>query len=315
MIQELILLLGGLLGLWLGSELAIKGARNIAEHFRISSSFIGLTLLSVGTSIPEIALSLTGGIDRAIGIETSGLVIGNAIGSAVNQLTLILGIVGFSAVLMVRKRSLFREGAMLIGIILTIAVLGWDGKLTVIEGYFMVLMYLIYLFNLSKEEKVFNKLVGRKPTMHLGLDSLNLVGGILFVVFASNYVIDSSLALASIWGITQAFVGLFVLGLGTGLPELALSFAALKKREVSMSVSNLIGSNICDLLFSLGIGTSVAGFLMPRNVILFDLPALLLITGLVLFSFRSEYKLTKNEAIMLIAVFFIYLFARLIMFG
>ena len=164
MLIEFVLLALGILGLWWGSELAIGGAKNIAKHFRISAGFIGLSILSIGTSVPEIATSVTGGIQRSMGIETSGIVVGNAIGSAVNLLTLILGIVGLIGILAIKKRSLFREGVMLIGSLLLIGFMSLDGFLSPAEGWIMVTIYVLYMIDLMRQEKVVDKVVGRRPS-------------------------------------------------------------------------------------------------------------------------------------------------------
>lgn len=315
MLLELILLIMGLIGLWIGSELVIGGAKNIADHFRLSATFIGLTILSIGTSIPEIAVSIAGGIDRLNGIETSGLVIGNKIGSAANLLTIILGIAGLLGALWVSRKRLRRDGFMLIGSILLLAILGYDGALTVFDGYVLIIVYLLYLLDLTRQEKLYTKITGRKPEMHLAFDLLRLAGGLFLVVLTSNYVVKNGIALAEAWGVTQTFVGIFIVGLGTGLPELAVSIAALRKKQVQMSVSNLIGSNICDLLFSLGAGTIIAGFLVSARVLYYDIPALIIIAAAVLFLFRGGRKLTKAEAASLIIVYFAYLGIRLYLFG
>jgi cation:H+ antiporter len=312
---ELILLIVGLIGLWLGSELAINGAKNIAEHFKISAGFIGLTILSIGTSVPEIALSAAGGIDRLYGLETSGIVVGNTMGSAANLLTIILGFVGLFGALWITRKSLLREGIMLIGSIIVLAIMGYDGTLTVFEGYVLIAIYLLYMFDLTRQEKLYTKVKGRPPEMHLALDLLRLVGGFLLVAYASGHVVRSGIRLAESWGVTQTFVGIFVIGLGTGLPELAVSIAALRKRQVTMSVANLIGSNICDLLFALGAGTIISGFIFPVNVLLYDLPALMVISLAVLFLFRRGYRLAKKESIALILLYFAYLGIRLWLFG
>ncbi|MBW2970308.1 sodium:calcium antiporter [Candidatus Woesearchaeota archaeon] len=315
MYKEIFLLVAGLIGLWLGSNLAINGAKNVARHFRLSGGFIGLTILSIGTSVPELAVGVAGGIDRLAGLETSGIVIGNIVGSAANQLTIILGLIGLFGVLYVSRKRLLRDAVMLFASILLLVIMSLDGKFTVFEGYVMILIYLVYLFFISIEEKIHKKVVGRPPELHLVLDALRLVGGLLLVAFASNYVVKNGIALASAWGVTQTFVGIFIIGLGTGLPELAVSIAALRKGEVAMSVGNLIGSNICDLLFSLGAGAVITGFLVPERVLLYDLPALLLITLAVFFLFWDDRRLTKKEAVILILLYLVYLGVRLWLFG
>ncbi|MEM3154393.1 MAG: sodium:calcium antiporter [Candidatus Woesearchaeota archaeon] len=312
---ELIILIIGLVGLWIGSELAINGAKNIANHFRISSGFFGLTILSIGTSVPEIAVSIAGGIERISGIETSGIVIGNIVGSAANLLTILLGAIGLFGALWISPKRLLRDGLMLIGSVILLAVLSLNGQFSIIDGYLLIAIYFIYLADLAREEKLYSKVTGRKPQLHLALDLLRLVGGLLLVVFASDHVVRNGIELANAWGVTQAFVGVFVVGLGTGLPELAISISALRKKQVQMSIGNLIGSNICDLLFALGAGAVISGFVVSQQVIFYDLPALLIIASTVLFFFRRGYKLTKSESTILILMYITYIGIRFWLFG
>ncbi len=311
--NHILTLILSLFGLWFGSELTIKGATSIARRFNISKSFIGLTILSVGTSIPEISVSIAGGIDHLYGIDTSGIVVGNAVGSAANQLTLILGFVGLFGALKIRKETFWRDGAMLTGIILLLIFMGYDGTFSQIDGMILIVSYLAYLFVLTREEKIM--VGGRKPEEHTALNILSLIGGILLILLTSDHAVQSGVELAKAWGVTQTFIGIFVIGLGTGLPEIIVSLTAIRKKEVEMSVGNLVGSNICDLLFSLGTGTVISGFTVPERVLTYDLPALLIITFAVFFMFRRGYKLSKKEAVILIFMYFAYLGIRLYLFN
>ncbi|RJQ22556.1 sodium:calcium antiporter [Candidatus Woesearchaeota archaeon] len=313
--KELFFLLFGLVGLWLGADLGIRGAKNIAAHFRISQTFIGLTILSIGTSIPEIALAVTGGIDRAAGLETSGIVVGNVIGSAANLFTILLGLVGLFGTLQLKRKNFAREAVTLIGALLVLAVMFFDGRLTVFEGYTLIILYTLYLAQLSREENLHEKFTGRKPQLHLGKDLVNLIGGLMLIGFTSELVVQNGIMLAAAWGVTQTFVGIFVVGLGTGLPEVAVSLVALRKRQHDLSLSNLIGSNLCDLLLALGLGTAIAGFSVPRNLLIYDLPALTVITLTVLLLCKYQKTLSKTASIGLISLYVAYLGIRLSLFG
>jgi cation:H+ antiporter len=312
---EAAILVLGILGLWLGSVIAVDGGRNLALHFRISPAFVGLTLLSIGTSVPEISVSLAGGFDRLHGVEASGVVVGSCVGSAINQLSILLGVVAVVGPLKVTPHRLRREGLRLISAVAVLGLLGSDGELSVADGWILILLYAIYLLDLLREERVRVKVPGRRPALHLALDLLRLGAGILLVGFSSDRVVGSSVTLAEVMGWSQTFIGISIVGLGTGLPELAISLAAVRRGEVEMSTSNLLGSNLCDLLFSLGAGTVVAGFMVPATVLYFDLPALLLITLLVVALFRRDFALRRSEGLGLVASYLVYLTVRLVAFG
>ncbi len=306
MLAELAFLVLGLAGLWLGADLAVKGAIGISRYLRIGGLFIGLTIMSIGTSIPEIAVSISGGLDRLAGLETSGLVIGNKIGSCMNQITLIMGIVGLFGLLCMTKREWRRDGAMLLASIGIFFLAGMDGFISVLEGWFLIAIYLAYLIFLFKDERLREKVRRRRTEMQVIWDVLDLVAGLVVVMFASTIIIDSGVSLAGQLHTSGILIGIFIVGLGTGLPELSVSLTAIRKRECGLSVGNLVGSNITDILFSLGAGAVFAGFLVEPSVLYFDLPALFLMSLLVLGFFGQTFKLRKQKAGILILVYVFY---------
>jgi cation:H+ antiporter len=313
MANELFLLLVGILGLWLGASLAVKSMENIAGYFRISGLFIGLTIASIGTSIPEIAVSITGALDRLGGLETSGLVIGDIIGSALNQITLLVGIVAFFGILKITKREWRRDGSMLLASVGLVFLILLDGIVTRSEGVLMIVVYLLYFFNLIREEKVYSKVQGKRPEVHIFWDIMYMVSGLLLVFLSANFVVLNGEILATTLGVSDALIGIFIIGLGTGLPELAISLYAFKSREYGISVGNLIGSNIADLLLSFGAGAAISGFIVDRAFIAIDLPVLFAVTIFMLFLFRTDFTLKKKEGLFLIASFLVYAAAKILM--
>ena len=306
MLLELTLLILGLVGLWLGADFAVKGAMGIANYLKISGLFIGLTIMSIGTSIPEIAVSIAGGLDRLVGIETSGIVIGNKIGSCMNQITLIMGIVGLFGVLCMTKKEWRREGAMLLASIGIFFLAGMDGFISVLDGWFLIAIYITYFIFLFKDEKIHEKIRRRRTEMQVTWDVVDLIAGMIVVLFAATLIVDNAVFLAGELAISGTLIGIFIVGLGTGLPELSVSLSAIRKKAYGMSVGNLIGSNITDILFSLGIGAIFAGFLVEPSVLYFDIPALFLMSLLVLFLFGRTFKLKKKKAGILILVYVFY---------
>ncbi len=300
---ELLLLIMGIVGLWIGAESVVHGSENIAKFFRVSPLLIGLTIVSIGTSLPEIAVSVAGGLERLRGIETSGIVVGNALGSCLNQITIILGIVGLFGMLLITKRELIRDGLMLLGSIVFFFLVAWDGKLTRLEGVIMVTIYLIYFINLFREEKVVEE--RREPT-RIWTDIVALIAGLAIVIVASRMTVDNGVVLAQAWGIRESLVGILIVGLGTGLPELAVSLTAIRHSDAAIAVGNLIGSNICDLLFSLGLGTIISGFVVGKNLLKFDVPFVFGAAVLILLLFRRKMRLKRKEAILLILAYIVY---------
>ena len=304
--QEIFLILFGLTGLWLGTELVIKGAVNIAEYYNLSKVFIGLAILSIGTDLPEIVIAINASLHNAIGnTETSGIIIGNAIGSSFSQISLVLGSVGILGYLTLKRRHLYEDGIMLLGSVLLVILLGIDGKITRVDGIVLVVVYLVYYFRLFHQERI-GKKIKNKSGKFIRKDILFLIIGIVIVIFTSELVVDNSISFAENFGIKQSFVGIIIIGLGTSLPELALSLNAIRKKASGLSVGNLIGSNIFDMLIPVGMGASISELKIEKSLILFDLPFLLILSFIVLFFFYKKKGLQKFEAVILIGLFVLY---------
>ncbi len=195
-----IFLLIGILGLWIGSGMVVEGGRSLARKFGISELFIGLTIASIGTSIPEISISIMGALNRLKGIETSGIVVGNALGSIINQITLILGIVGLFTVLTISKREWKREGIALFASIGAFALVAMDGFIGHLEGVFLILIFVIYFFVLLSSEKRAGAIyTSKKKRDGLFFIISSTIVGILIVIFSSKFTVGGALALAEIW--------------------------------------------------------------------------------------------------------------------
>ena len=307
----LLLLLFGIISLVVGSNLIIRGGLSIAKHFKISQFFIGLTIFAIGSDLPELVVHINGAIKRLQGIETSGLIIGETIGTCLGQIALALGIIGLFSNLSLKKRELIRDGLMMIGSVAMLFLIGFDGMISRMDGVIFVLIYLIYFFSLAREENVYKKIkIARKADLNWAI--LSLAGGFAILIYASNVVINNALVLAEQWGIAQSIVGALIVGLGTSLPEIVLSLGALKKKAVGLSVGNLIGSNIFDALFTLGIGSAISALIMDKSFLEFDLPFLFITSVIVVLFFGRNKKIEKKEAAALVLIYFSYVGVKVI---
>lgn len=320
MIQPIIFLTFGLVGLWLGSQLAVSGFENIAHHFKISHLFIGLTVVAIGTSLPEIAVSMIGAIDILMGAEmsaVSGVVVGNKIGSYINQVTIIMGIVGLVGLMSTTKRELKREGTMLILSIILFSLISLDLKITPLEGLIVTITYLTYFIYLIKQEtpaKTTQKPEGEKPKTHPFKDLLMIIIGMSILLYTADVVVISSLQLAKLWAIPPSVTGLLIVGLGTGIPELTIAIIALRRGATGIAVGDMIGSNICDILLSLGAGAMISGFTVNPILLWFDVPFMFLVAFLVLGLFLRNMQLERKEALLLILVYASYVLLKLTFF-
>lgn len=304
MIELLVFLILGLVGLWIGADIFVQGTKNIAKHFGISHFFIGLAFVSIGTSIPEIAVSVVGGLDRLAGLEASGIVVGNIIGSALIQISLLFGILSFIIPLKLEHDVTIKQGAALLGSVVLVFLLASDGFLSRLDGVIVIAAYIVYyVFSwISHSEHR----PGPKPSMNLIQDIVYILAGLALVWFCSDVVVGNGVELASALDIHQSLIGILLVGLGTGLPELSVALTSLRREAVGISLGNLIGSNICDLLFSLGSGTVISGFLVEPVNLWFDFPVLFGFSLFVLFFFYTGRRISKREGLLLIALFLLY---------
>lgn len=308
---ELLYLILGLLGLVLGTELIIRGSLNIAEHFKISRLFIGLTILAIGTDLPELFVVVTGVIHKLGGVETSGLIIGNSLGSCFGQIGLTLGILGLFGYLALTKWELRRDGLMMLGSVVLLFLVAFDGTITRLEGAIFLIVYVFYFFTLFREEKVREK-VARAPKMYAWWAIISLIAGFTILAYCSRVVVNNAVFLAEAWGVAQSLVGILIVGLGTSLPELAVTFGALRRHAVRLGVGNLIGSNIFDILIPLGLGSGIAGLNVSRSLLRFDIPFLFGLSAIVLLFFRRKMGLQRGEAIALIVIYAVYVALKII---
>lgn len=300
----------GLIGLWLGAELTIRGALNVAEHFKLSQVFIGLTIVAFGTDLPELFVIVSGAISRLGGLETSGVVIGETIGTSMTQIGLMLGLAALAGTLTVTKKTLTRDGFVMVGATMLFFLMALDGAITRIDGAILVVLYLVYLGSVFREEKERDK-SKRTRSMKVWWSGLSLLGGLVVLYFASKATIDSAVAISTAFGISQAFIGVLIVGPGTSLPELATAITAARKKAGALAVSGLIGSNTFDILFALGIGSAISGFAVSRTLNYFDLPALLLMSLLVVALFWKKLNIEKKEGALLVTVYAGYMILKI----
>jgi cation:H+ antiporter len=306
---DLTLLLVGLLGLWLGTDFALEAAVRISERFGVSKGFIGLTLLAIGTGLPELVVGVVGGVEQLGGLEASGVVVGNATGSAIAQGALVLGLSGLFAYLRLAKRMIRRDGITLLLAIGLFAVVGLDGTISRTEGVILMIVYAIYLAALLQAERTGRRHRQPQATPAI-IDFVTVAVGMVTVVVAAHVVVTRAISIAEAWNVSQTLIGIFLVGAGTSLPELALSIRAAIKGQSSISVGNVIGSNTFDLLVPIGASATVFPLTVGDDTLAFDVPVLGLITVATLIFFMHRKGLQKSEAVALLFIYLTYALLR-----
>lgn len=296
---ELLLVIIGMVGLWFSAELVVKCAQVIAAKLKISETFIGLTILSIGTTLPEIGTHIVSSIKILQGVELSGLAVSTNVGSNIIQITAILGIVAFFLKIKSDKKFLDQDFLVMLLAIILLFVFGYSGRINRIEGAFLVMCYLVYMWRLASKEHFVEKFTspGRK---HLFWYFLGILGGIILLLLSSELAVSNAHGLASAWGVADTFVGALILGLGTALPELAAAIVAIRRKSEEMSVGVLVGSNITNPLFGVGIGALISTYAISETLLWIDMTSWFFVSVLALLFFWRKLHLEKKEAAMLI---------------
>ncbi len=316
LVHHLLIFVAGLFGLWLGSELIVKGATVIAKRMGLSETFIGMTILAFGTDFPEIMVAMTGAIEQQQGINTSGLVVGNIVGSNMSQISLVLGVSGLLRVLKAEKNETVKNGLMLIASTFLVLVLSLDGFISPTDGLILLVFYLGYFFSLQQKTKI-SKLKGSfrrflKPKSVAPLLKLGI--GLFILAQASDLVVDSGIEIAQLMGLSQMIVGVLMIGLGTSLPELVVSVSAVIKGSGGLSIGNIIGSNIIDLLVALGGSAVIGGWTVTRGIATFDFAYLLFTSVVVVLFLLTKEKLERKESFLILSLYVIYFVLKVLGF-
>ena len=255
--MDFVIFIAAMSALIYGADFIIKESERIALHFNISHFVIGATLVAFGTSLPEMAASM-----MAAGQGKSDMAVANVVGSVIFNITMVLGIVFMIAKTMKPERNLFAlDSAWVVVPLVIFFIMVQDGVISRIDGALYLLLmasYLFFLFTSSKED-----LEGEidedlsKEKFNWGKTIPLLVIGFALTIGGANFVIESGTNIARDFGISEWIIGLFLISLGTSLPELVVSLVAVKKGNAEMSIGNIIGSNVANFSMVLGAASLV----------------------------------------------------------
>lgn len=246
---QVLLLAVGFSMLVKGADWFVDGAAGIAEKFGIPQLVVGLTIVAMGTSAPEAAVSITAALKG-----TADIAVGNVVGSNILNILIILGLTGLITSVAVQKSTLIYEMPYMLLITVVLLFMGMQGgSVNLVEGiilWVLFILYLAYLFVMAKKGK--QSAEESKETRPVWkLLFWGILGGVV-VVLGSNVTVDSATALAEVIGLSEKFIGLTIVALGTSLPELVTSVTAAKKGNADIAIGNIVGSNIFNILFVLG---------------------------------------------------------------
>lgn len=311
--MTVLLLLLGFALLIKGADFFVDGASSLAAALRVSPMLIGLTVVAFGTSAPEASVSLVAALEGS-----SEVALGNVVGSNLFNTTLILGVASLIYPLVVKSETIRKEipFALLAGVVLLVLISDVfllqapTILITRSEGIVLLLFFVIFLYYVFEVARNNRELDAAGTVPVTGKSMIrNLAatgGGIAGIVLGGHLVVQSSVRIALSLGMSQTLVGLTIVAVGTSLPELVTSITAALKGQTEIALGNVIGSNIFNVLFILGISAAIHPLSVdPR--ILSDVWLLIFLTIVVLFLSRTHHRITRKEGAFLTSVYVVYL--------
>ena len=324
-IKQLAILIVGFTLLVKGADLFVDGASGIAKKFGISELIIGLTIVAMGTSAPEAAVSIAAAAKGSAGIS-----IGNVIGSNIMNIFIILGVVAAIVPLKIERSTVRYEMPFTILVTAVFVLMGRDGLITRLDGAILwagLLLYIAYLLRQAKQKPAeaptqaetgaasaaTAELAAEVPAEAPSIWKLIAltIAGLAVILVSSDYAVDAAVALAKIFNISDRVIGLTIVALGTSLPELVTSVTAALRGNADLAVGNVVGSCIFNLLFVLGTSALILPILCAPNF-LSDAYVAVGATVLLLIFGYTQMKIARWEGALLVACYAAYAYIALV---
>lgn len=308
-IETALYLSGGLLLLYIGGESLIRGSSNLAIKIGITPLVVGLTVVSFGTSAPELVVSL-----KAAHLGNSSISLGNVIGSNIANIALILGLAAIIRPIKVHSKIIITEIPIMIAVSVLLVILLLDGIMNWIDGLLCVIVLLVYVVAnvyLSKKEvnsdANFEYETEYKKRFGMTFSVFLIIVGLSLLVFGADLFVKAAITIAKLFNVSDAIIGLTIVAIGTSLPELAASVVASYKNESDIAVGNVVGSNIFNILGILGI-TALFIPLNSADITYFDFTVMLIaaITLWVLTKWRPS--INRFEGTLLVIGYALYIY-------
>ena len=281
--MEYLLLLIGFVLLIKGADFFVEGSSSLARFLKIPSVIIGLTIVAMGTSAPEASVSINAAL-----AGNNDIAVSNIIGSNIFNGLVVVGICAFISGFKTNKDILKRDMPVNILITAILCVMIADGRLSRLEGILLLAGMIFYIVNMILSALKTRSSYPDEKSMPLYKSLIFIAGGLVAVIFGGNLVVNNASQIAVSFGVSQNFIGLTIVAIGTSLPELVTSIVATRKGDSGLALGNAIGSNIFNILFILGMSATISPLhILSESVI--DC-AILLVSGILLFVFAYTRK-------------------------
>ena len=319
LLKAILILVIGFVLLIKGADFFVEGSSSVAKKFHVPAMLIGMTIVAMGTSLPECAVSVTASL-----ANNNSLAVSNVIGSNIFNLMVVCGACALFSPLTIRQDTLKKEFPLSIICAALMLVLGYIGMtLGHIDGIIFLVLFVGYLLWMIQSAKKARAAVLSDPAQSGQIEQSEfveeniailptwkslvfIIGGMIAIKFGGDFVVNGASSIASRMGLSQTLIGLTIVAMGTSLPELVTSLVAAKKGEVDMALGNVIGSDIFNILFVLGIATVISpiSFLM-ENVI--DIILLIIMSVIVLAFAWTRQQINRKEGILMLLMYAAYM--------
>lgn len=302
-----VLLVIGFLLLIKGADFFVEGSASVAKKLHVPTMIIGLTIVAMGTSAPECAVSISASLQGS-----NAMAISNVVGSNIFNLMVVCGFCALFTPLVVHVKTLKQEFPFSILVVVVMLAAGYFGRqLGRIDGIIMLALFVFFLIWMVKsalKARADNEIIEEEDVKDLGnlQCAIYIIGGIIAIIFGGDMVVDSATEIARTFGLSENLIGLTIVAFGTSLPELVTSMVAAKKGEVDMALGNVIGSNIFNILLVAGATAVVSPMVFSiENII--DL-VILIVMSLLVWSFASSKKsIKRSEGIFMLIIYVAYI--------
>ena len=308
LLLDVLLLALGVGVLYYGAEWLVRGSARLAASLGVSPIVVGLTVVSFGTSAPELVVCAV----AALG-GNPGLAIGNVLGSNLANIGLILGLTAMVQPLEVHARVVWREMPLMLLVTAALYPLLWDAHLSRADGFILLLAltgYLVFVFQSVGDEAP--EIVGEyedymqastETTLVHPPDIFWILAGSACLVLGGYCIVEGAVSIASSLGLSQVIIGLTIVAIGTSLPELATALVAAARKEADIAVGNVIGSNIFNVAAILGTTSVLEPITIPAAVLTRELPVVLILSALLFPLLRTGWRIQRWEGAVLLAAY------------
>lgn len=305
MLTNLILFLTGVIILYIGGELFIRGSSNTARIFGIKPLVVGVVIVAFATSAPEFFVSLLATIRKS-----QELAIGNIVGSCICNIAMVLGLSALIKPITVNSSILRRELPILFAVTIGFFLICLDFKISRIEALILIVSFILFIFYCIKNARDEDKAIADADTSPSSKSRffLYLAIGLAGLLLGSYMIVGSSIKLARHYGVSEVVIGLSAVAIGTSLPELTASLIAAARGKGDISIGNIIGSNIFNILAIAGIISLIRPVIIEPKIVLIYIPFLLLCNFALAPILRTGFRISRREGALLLASYGVYLY-------